>query len=307
MAQAVKILLPLIWMGFIFILSGMPADSFPAGATSAWQAIAHIFLYAVLSFLTLSAVQGRSNNGSRERSLFSDRKLIFFAVAFSIFYGITDEYHQGYVPGRFVSFGDLGLDAFGAVLGAIFFQFLNRGQKPKLLLHICCAGCGAYASESLKKNFDITLYFYNPNIFPESEYEKRLAETEKIAGRFNLNLIAGEYEHAIWLDKVKGRENDPERGERCRICYKDRLESAAKVARAKEFDFFATTLTVSPHKDARAISKIACCLSKTYGVKFLDKDFKKQGGFKKSVQLSKELGLYRQDYCGCEYSYKFTN
>jgi len=125
MLKLIKTLLPLAWMGFIFILSGIPAGSFPAGATSAWQAIAHIFLYAVLSCLTLSAVQGRTGNGWRGRSLFSNWKLYFFAIAFSILYGITDEYHQGYVPGRFVSFSDLGLDIFGAVLGAMFYRFFK--------------------------------------------------------------------------------------------------------------------------------------------------------------------------------------
>lgn len=124
-ARLIKILLPLAWMSFIFILSGLPADSFPAGATSAWQAIAHIFLYSVLSFLTLSAVQAMGSDVWRERRLFSNWKLIFFAVAFSVFYGITDEYHQGYVSGRFVSFSDLGFDAFGAVLGVLFYRFLN--------------------------------------------------------------------------------------------------------------------------------------------------------------------------------------
>jgi predicted adenine nucleotide alpha hydrolase (AANH) superfamily ATPase len=179
--------------------------------------------------------------------------------------------------------------------------------KSKLLLHICCAGCGVYVSQLLKQQYAVTLYFYNPNIFPKSEYNKRLAEVEEIAGKFKLDLIRGEYHHEVWLEKIRGHENDPERGERCLICYGDRLANTAKLAQKNKFDLFTTTLTVSPHKDALAISKIGNDLSLKYEVKFLDRDFKKQDGFKKSVELSKKLGLYRQNYCGCEYSYKSTN
>ncbi len=178
----------------------------------------------------------------------------------------------------------------------------SEQERHRLLLHICCAGCGAYVSHLLKQEHEVTLYFYNPNIFPQSEYEKRLAEVKEIALKFKLNLIVGDYDHEQWLKRVKGHENDPERGGRCLICYKDRLENTAIIAKNKGFTLFTTTLTVSPHKDASAISKIGNNLSLKYRVKFLGKDFKKQDGFKKSVDWSKKLGLYRQDYCGCEFS-----
>ena len=319
MLKITKTLLPLVWMCLIFILSGTPYDSFPSGTTSAQQIFTHIFLYGVLAYLIILALAGW-----QKRDLVFNWKLGFLVIVFSVFYGITDEYHQGYVMGRFVSFFDLGFDAVGAVLGASLYWLIDppllklwrasRRRKPKLLLHICCAGCGAYVSRLLKQGFNVTLYFYNPNIYPESEYKKRMEEVKNIAKKFGLNLIVGEYNHKKWLELIKGHEHDLERGERCLICYGDRLKSAVRVAKdpaksgtGKKFDYWTTTLTVSPHKDARAISRIGQELAKKYNVKFLDKDFKKQDGFKKSVELSKELGLYRQDYCGCEYSHKLTN
>src|SRR3989339_237763 len=153
-------------------------------------------------------------------------------------------------------------------------------KKPELLLHVCCIGCGAHVGRTLNNEFDFHLYFYNPNIFPAAEYEKRLAETERVAGGFFLPLIVGEYDHAAWLEDVKGRENDPEKGGRCYICYRHRLLSAAKSAKERGYGFFSTTLTVSPHKDARAIDEIGLDLSRKWGVEFLNRDFKKGDGFK---------------------------
>ncbi len=177
-----------------------------------------------------------------------------------------------------------------------------KKSKPKLLLHVCCIGCGAYVSRLLNEDFEVSLYFFNPSIYPESEYKKRLAEAGRIANLFGLELINGEYDHGQWLKKIKGHESDPERGERCRICYRDRLENTARLAVKNGFAYFTTTLTVSPHKDALAISQIGKETEKNYRIKFFDKDFKKQDGFKKSTLLSCELGLYRQNYCGCEFS-----
>lgn len=175
-------------------------------------------------------------------------------------------------------------------------------SKPKLLLHICCVGCGVYVSRLLKENYNVILFFYNPNIWPKEEYAKRLAEAEKIAREFNLELINGEYDHEKWLATVKGHESDPEKGERCLICYKFRLVEAMKIAQSHNCEYLATTLTTSPHKNAQAINEIGEKSAGQYGLKFLGQDFKKQDGFKKSAALSRELGLYRQNYCGCEFS-----
>jgi epoxyqueuosine reductase len=174
--------------------------------------------------------------------------------------------------------------------------------KPKLLLHICCVGCGVYISGLLKRAYEVRLFFYNPNIWPEEEYKIRLAEAEKIAKQHDLKIIIGEHDHLAWLEAVSGHETDSERGERCLICYKYRLEKTAAMAKEEKCDYFSTTLTMSPHKNAEAINKIGAELSVKYGVNFLIADFKKQDGFKKSSALSRELGLYRQNYCGCEFS-----
>ena len=179
---------------------------------------------------------------------------------------------------------------------------IKKEKKPKLLLHICCIACGAHVGRMLEEEFAVCLYFYNPNIFPESEYRKRLAEVEMIARKLSLPLMTGDYDHALWLKSVRGHENDEEKGERCRICYEERLLGTVKMAQEKGFDLFSTTLTISPHKDAGLISRIGNDLSKKWDIGFLDRDFKKKDGFKKSVTLSRELGLYRQNYCGCEFS-----
>jgi len=175
-------------------------------------------------------------------------------------------------------------------------------NKPKLLLHICCVGCGIYVSQILKQDYKVILFFYNPNIWPEEEYKKRITEAEKIAKQFNLELIKGEYEHDKWLKEVRGHEADPERGERCLICYKFRLKAVAEMAQKLNCDYLTTTLTTSPHKNAAAINEIGQELAIENDLKFLSQDFKKQDGFKKSAALAKELKLYRQNYCGCEFS-----
>ena len=174
--------------------------------------------------------------------------------------------------------------------------------KSKLLLHICCMGCGAYVSDFLKTDFEVILYFFNSNIFPKKEYDIRQEETKRIAKKFNLELICDNYSHENWLNKIKGHETDLEKGERCQICYQHRLESTACLANAKKIKYFTSTLSVSPHKDANAIKAIGKKLEEKYNLKFLDNDFKKNDGFKKAVKFSKDLNLYRQNYCGCEFS-----
>lgn len=177
-------------------------------------------------------------------------------------------------------------------------------KNKKIFLHICCAGCGAFVSQLLVNNFKVTLFYYNPNIFPRNEFDKRVHEVRKIADKFNLELIIGKYDHEAWLEKIKGHESDPEKGKRCLICYRDRLEATAKMAKLNNFLIFTSTLTISPYKLAKEINNIGRELSATYEVGFLEEDFKKKDGFKKSIILSQELGIYRQNYCGCEFSHR---
>lgn len=174
--------------------------------------------------------------------------------------------------------------------------------KPSLLLHVCCAPCSPYVIKLLQKDYDVTAYFYDPNIHPEEEYRFRLEEMKRFSHEISLPLVAAEYDVERWFEITRGHENDKERGERCNLCFDLRLDKAAWFAKNNGFELFTTVLTTSPHKDAKIINRIGQSLSEKYGIKFLEGDFKKKDGFKKSVAMSKEHGLKRQDYCGCIYS-----
>lgn len=174
-----------------------------------------------------------------------------------------------------------------------------NGSKKTLLLQACCGPCSSAVLEQLKPYFEITILYYNPNTFPESEYEKRYNEFKKLNG---FKMIKCEYNHQEFLDIAKGLEDAKEGSERCYKCYSLRMKKTATLAKEMGFDYFSTTLSISPHKNATWINEIGLNLEKEIGVKFLYSDFKKKDGYKRSIEISKELGLYRQEYCGCEYS-----
>lgn len=177
-------------------------------------------------------------------------------------------------------------------------------SNPKLLLHACCAPCAGHTIRELQPYFDVTLACYGSNIHPEKEYRKRLDSLLKLRDRFKLELVELEYDPDVWFNAVKGLENEPEGGKRCSFCHRIRLRRIAEFAKQNDYQYFVTTLTTSPHKPANVINLIGNEVAKEYGINFLDKDFKKNDGFKKSCELSKEYGLYRQTYCGCIYSQK---
>ena len=179
-----------------------------------------------------------------------------------------------------------------------------KDKKPTLLLQACCAPCSSAVIEQLKPYFEITILYYNPNTYPENEFEKRYNEFSKLDG---FKMMKVDYNHLEFLDIAKGLENEKEGGARCYNCYKLRLKKTATLAKELSFDFFSTTLSISPHKNTHWINEIGLELEKEIGVKFLYSDFKKKDGYKRSITLSKELGMYRQDYCGCEYSYRNQN
>ena len=185
-------------------------------------------------------------------------------------------------------------------------QLASEGRVPTLLLHSCCAPCSSYTLEYLSKHFEITVFYYNPNIYPEEEYERRVAEQTRfiseLPAEHPISLRVGEYDPREFYDAVKGLEHIPEGGERCFACYRLRLERTAKLARELGFEYFTTTLSISPYKNAPKLNEIASELGGIYSVKPLPSDFKKREGYKRSVELSKQYGLYRQDYCGCVFS-----
>lgn len=178
----------------------------------------------------------------------------------------------------------------------------NLTQKPTLLLHSCCAPCSSSVLKKVCKNFNVTILYYNPNIYPKEEYLKRKAEQIKLCNLLNIDILDCDYNEDEFLAEVKGLEQETEGGCRCNKCFLIRLEKTAKSAKQNNFDFFGTTLTVSPHKNEQIINKIGKKLQDKYEISFLFSDFKKQNGYLESIKLSKEYNLYRQDYCGCRFS-----
>ena len=182
----------------------------------------------------------------------------------------------------------------------------NLDSKKKLLLHSCCGPCSSYVISYLTNYFDITILYYNPNIYPYDEYLKRKQEQIKLINEIdcsnNLDIMDCDYDNDLYEKCIIGLENEPERGNRCMVCYNLRMEKTAKMAKEYNYDYFCTTLSVSPYKNAEWINKIGEKLQNKYNVNWLYSDFKKKDGYKQSILLSKKYKLYRQDYCGCIYS-----
>lgn len=175
-------------------------------------------------------------------------------------------------------------------------------NRPRLALHSCCGPCSSYVLSYLNQYFDITLFFYNPNIYPDTEYEKRLSEQLRLCEILGVRTYRCDYDPASFYTAVKGLENEVEGGGRCTVCFEMRLDYTARLAKEQGFDYFATTLTVSPHKNAPLINAIGESLSEKYGVLWLPSDFKKKDGYLQSIRLSEKYSLYRQNYCGCQFS-----
>lgn len=183
-------------------------------------------------------------------------------------------------------------------------QITAENIRPTLLLHSCCAPCSSYVLEYLTKYFDITVFYYNPNISPEQEYRHRVEEQNRLISEMcpTVKFIEGTYEPQKFYELSKGLENEPERGARCLKCYRLRLEKAAETAKNGNFNFFTTTLSISPQKDSAVLNEIGRQLSTEYNVPYLFSDFKKRGGYKRSIELSAHFNLYRQNFCGCVFS-----
>lgn len=181
-----------------------------------------------------------------------------------------------------------------------------NGTVPALLLHSCCAPCSSYTLEYLSRYFSITVFYFNPNISPKAEFDKRFAEQkrliEALPAENKISLICGDYNYDEFLNIARGYELVPEGGERCFRCYRMRLEKTAELAKQKGFDYFCTTLSISPLKNSQKINEIGFDVAEKYGVKWLPSDFKKREGYKRSIELSREYDLYRQNFCGCVFS-----
>ena len=178
----------------------------------------------------------------------------------------------------------------------------ETARKPRLLLHACCGPCASSVLEYLTPHFDITVYYYNPNILPKDEFIKRENALKEVVSHFDgVNLVVPNQDEQEYVSHVKGHKSDPDGGARCSLCFNLRLENTAKymLENVETFDFFATTLTVSPYKNAPLINEIGNTVAKKYGVNYLSSDFKKRDGYLRSIQLCKEWGIYRQTYCGC--------
>lgn len=191
-------------------------------------------------------------------------------------------------------------------LDKLIMEFQKEGRIPSLLLHSCCAPCSSYCLEYLSEYFNITVFYYNPNISPESEYRKRVEEQKRFVSAFPaknpINFIEGAYEPSVYYNAIKGYEKEPEGGKRCFICYELRLREAALIAKKGGFDYFTTTLSISPLKNADKLNELGKKISQELSVPYLFSDFKKRNGYKRSIELSKEYDLYRQNFCGCVYS-----
>ena len=177
-------------------------------------------------------------------------------------------------------------------------------RKKRILVQICCAPDALYVMDLLKENFDVTGYFYNPNIHPDDEYFLRHTETEKVAEITGFPLITGPYDPEIWTQLTRKYKDEPEKGRRCDICYAFRLKKTAEQASILGFDGFTTVMSLSPLKKADTINRIGRMFARRFGIEFLEANFKKKDGFLLSVRMSKDHGIYRQDYCGCEPSYR---
>lgn len=170
------------------------------------------------------------------------------------------------------------------------------------LLHVCCAPCSIAIIDELKSQFDLTIFFYNPNIYPLAEYEKRKAEVIKVCTEWGLPIIDMDYDAEKWCKVISGHENDPEGGERCELCFKFRLAKTAEYAKDNDFQYFGTSLTMGRNKRAEVINPIGEAFARTYKIKFYSEDWKKKGRQETAIKMVQERGIYRQDYCGCRYS-----
>jgi predicted adenine nucleotide alpha hydrolase (AANH) superfamily ATPase/VanZ family protein len=303
----VKVSLALVWAVFIFAILERPMSAVESDAKgfTVSDKFVHVFLFGFLLWLVLNAIKEWRGRISRFGYIIS--------VALVFGFAYLCEYLQRFVPTRTSSLTDLSFGALGIILSLFLYLYSSSRRrpgsrlgntKPKLLVHLCCGPCGSALSDELKKDYDVSLFFANSNVDNPQEFKKRADNAKKVAKEYDLPLITEDYNHKEWLDLIKGLEDEPERGGRCLKCYEYRLKQTADKAEELGFDYFTTSLSVSPYKDGQAIIHLGRTIGAKIKPKFLDRHFGHAEGFRKSVAKAKELGLYRQKYCGCEFSKK---
>jgi epoxyqueuosine reductase len=284
------------WIAGVFSLLWYPSVSVPSQVSriTFYDKITHLIFFGVMAYLFLAV-------GIAWKKL-KFRKLAIITFTVVALINLLGEYVQAYVPGRTPDYLDFLAGLVGILLAIPLAYMLNHHPRQKLLLHVCCAPCASAVAEILAAGYKLEMYFFNPNIHPESEYAKRLEETRRLARAFGVKLRVGKYEHGAWLEVIKGHEDSPEGGSRCELCFAYRLKSAAELSSRKNIPIYATTLTISPHKNSYLVNKVGSAISRLTGQVFLEEDFKESGAWQRSLILSKKFGFYRQKYCGCEFS-----
>lgn len=282
------------WIFAIWYLMVMPLpdSGLPDVSTHVIDKFIHIILFGVLTILVWRLLKNIIHHHLAR---------LTWSLALVWSYAYLTEFIQSLGDSRTSSFWDLFWGTVG-MLTALLIIWRWRESKPRLLIHLCCGPCGAGAIRDLKRTYNITLLFTNSNIDTEVEYNKRYLAARALARHHGLRLIRSTYAHDAWLNLVKGHETAPEKGSRCHICYRARLGEAAVTARAYGYQYFSSSLSDSPHKDNATVMQLGREVEKLTGVKFLDYNFSDNDGYRKSVQESKRLKLYRQNYCGCEFS-----
>lgn len=278
----------------IALFSPMPIVHAQVQRITFYDKYVHVILFGIFTFLLIAILD------TFER--ISLRKAAVLGLLVALTLDLLSEYIQAYIPGRSPSIFDFFAGAIGVFFAYLIARLKLYENKPKILVHVCCATCAVWAQHLLAKDYDIIFFFYNPGIYPEREYNKRLLDVKRLAARKDVKLILEKHDHRRWRNMVRSHESDPEGGMRCLACYRDRLEKTARRAIDFSIPFFTSTLTTSPHKKSKEINQIGEEIGKKYGVDFLERDFKKKNGFKRSIELSKKFNFYRQNYCGCEFS-----
>jgi epoxyqueuosine reductase len=286
----------LCWIGAVLSLLWYPSVSVPQAVSrfTFYDKAAHIVFFSVMTYLFIAA--------GLTWEKFKFRHIAIFSFSVIVLINMLGEYVQAYLPGRDPSYLDFFAGLLGTIITIPIAYMLNHSPRQKFILHVCCAPCATAVAEILDAGYKLELYFFNPNIHPESEYQKRLAEVKKLAAALGVKLRVGDYNHQDWLSAISGHEESPEGGSRCELCFAHRLQAAAELSSRNNIPLFGTTLTISPHKNSYLVNKTGLAVSEATGQPFLAEDFKENNGWHRSLILSKKFGFYRQKYCGCEFS-----